>query len=59
MTSDEKDKLQALNTYIDGKIKRYNLIFAADVWTHLKKYSGLQFDATCPSSLNRKSWIQL
>jgi hypothetical protein len=30
MTSDEKDKLQALNTYIDGKIKRYNLIFAVN-----------------------------
>ncbi|HJP94029.1 MAG TPA: hypothetical protein VJ875_18870 [Pyrinomonadaceae bacterium] len=30
MTTEERDKLQALNTYIDGKIKRYNLIFAVN-----------------------------
>src|SRR5919205_1419828 len=30
MTTEERDKLQALSTYIDGKIKRYNLIFAVN-----------------------------
>jgi hypothetical protein len=30
MTNEKKDKLQALGTYIDGKIKRYNLIFAVN-----------------------------
>ena len=30
MANGEKDKLQALNTYIDGKIKRYNLMFAVN-----------------------------
>lgn len=30
MTDEVSDKLQALSTYIDGKIKRYNLIFAVN-----------------------------
>ncbi|MDQ1592523.1 MAG: hypothetical protein QOG71_3150 [Pyrinomonadaceae bacterium] len=30
MLIDEKDKLQGLGTYIDGKMKRYNLLFAVN-----------------------------
>ena len=30
MANGEKGNLQALNTYIDGKIKRYNLMFAVN-----------------------------
>jgi len=30
MLSDDKDKLDGLRTYIDGKMKRYNLLFAVN-----------------------------